>query len=56
LTACGPIPPRQRAREAPPATEQYGYGQLAVKVTVRAETASPDVSVPVIQTAEQYSE
>jgi uncharacterized protein with FMN-binding domain len=37
------------------ATEQYGYGQLAVRVTVRAGRIV-NVSVPYIQTAEQYSQ
>jgi uncharacterized protein with FMN-binding domain len=37
------------------ATEQYGYGQLAVKVSVRGSRIT-DVTVPVIQVAEQYSQ
>jgi len=37
------------------ATEQYGYGQLAVRVTVRGGRIV-NVSVPYIQTAEQYSQ
>lgn len=37
------------------ATEQYGYGQLAVRVTVRGSRIV-NVSVPYIQTAEQYSQ
>src|SRR5450755_26619 len=37
------------------ATEQYGYGQLAVKVSVRGGRIT-DVTVPVIQVAEQYSQ
>jgi uncharacterized protein with FMN-binding domain len=43
------------ARTATGATEQYGYGQLAVKVTV-AGTRITSVSVPAIQTAEPYSQ
>jgi|CZKT01.1.fsa_nt_gi uncharacterized protein with FMN-binding domain len=42
-------------RSAVGATEQYGYGLLAVKVTVSGSRIT-DVSVPVIQTAEQYSQ
>jgi uncharacterized protein with FMN-binding domain len=42
-------------RRAVGATEQYGYGLLAVKVTVRGNRIT-DVSVPIIQTAEQYSQ
>ena len=37
------------------ATEQYGYGQLAVRVTVRSGKII-NVAVPVIQTAESYSQ
>ena len=37
------------------ATEQYGYGELAVRVTVRSGKIV-DVAVPVIQTAESYSQ
>ena len=36
-------------------TEQYGYGQLAVRVTVRAGKII-NVAVPHIQTAESYSQ
>jgi uncharacterized protein with FMN-binding domain len=36
-------------------TEQYGYGELAVKVTVRGNRII-NVTVPFIQTAEQYSQ
>jgi uncharacterized protein with FMN-binding domain len=54
---------RQARRTAPPsgvrsvvgATEQYGFGELAVKVTVRGSRIT-DLSVPLIQTAEQYSQ
>ncbi|HUZ25071.1 MAG TPA: FMN-binding protein [Streptosporangiaceae bacterium] len=42
-------------RSAVGATEQYGYGQLAVKVSVRGNRIT-DVTVPVIQVAEQYSQ
>src|SRR5258708_25155743 len=37
------------------ATEQYGFGELAVKVTVRGNRIT-DLTVPLIQTAEQYSQ
>ncbi len=37
------------------ATEQYGYGELAVKITVRGGRIT-DVSVATLQTAEQYSQ
>jgi uncharacterized protein with FMN-binding domain len=36
-------------------TEQYGYGQLAVKVTARGNRIT-NVTVPTIQTAESYSQ
>jgi uncharacterized protein with FMN-binding domain len=36
-------------------TEQYGYGELAVRVTVDGSRIT-DVTVPVLQTAEQYSQ
>lgn len=36
-------------------TEQYGFGELAVRVTTRGRRIT-DVTVPVIQTAEQYSQ
>lgn len=42
-------------RSALGATENYGYGELAVKVTVRGQRIT-DVTVPVIQTAEQFSQ
>lgn len=37
------------------ATEQYGYGELAVRVSVRGGRIV-SVSVPFIQTSEQYSQ
>jgi len=37
------------------ATEQYGYGQLAVRVTVHSGKIV-NVAVPLIQTAESYSQ
>jgi len=37
------------------ATEQYGYGQLAVSVTLSGSTITA-VAVPVLQTAEPYSQ
>ena len=42
-------------RTATGATEQYGYGSLAVRVTVRAGKII-NVVVPLIQTAEPYSQ
>lgn len=42
-------------RSALGATEQYGFGELAVRVTVRGNRIT-DVTVPIIQTAEQYSQ
>lgn len=42
-------------RTATGATEQYGYGNLAVRVTVRSGKII-NVVVPVIQTAEPYSQ
>jgi uncharacterized protein with FMN-binding domain len=43
------------ARSATGTAEQYGYGQLAVRVTVRGSRITA-VSVPSIQTAEPYSQ
>ena len=43
------------ARSTVGATEQYGYGYLAVRVTVRGNRIT-NITVPVIQTAEQYSQ
>jgi uncharacterized protein with FMN-binding domain len=43
------------ARIATGAAEQYGYGVLTVRVTVRGSRIT-DVTVPVIRTAEQYSQ
>lgn len=42
-------------RTATGATEQYGYGELAVRVTVRSGKII-NVAVPLIQTAESYSQ
>ena len=42
-------------RSALGTTEQYGFGELAVKVTIRGSRIT-DVTVPSIQTAEQYSQ
>ncbi len=36
-------------------TEQYGFGKLAVRITVRGDRII-SVSVPLIQTSEQYSQ
>jgi hypothetical protein len=46
---------RGPGRSASGTTERYGYGQLAVKVTVRG-TRITSVSVPTNQTAEPYSQ
>ncbi len=43
------------ARSAVGAMEQYGYGQLAVKVTVRGSRIT-GLAVPTLQTAEPYSQ
>ena len=43
------------ARTATGTSEQYGYGVLAVKVTVQGRQIT-DVSVASLQTAEQYSQ
>ena len=42
-------------RSALGATEQYGFGELAVKITVRGKRIT-EVTVPFIRTAEQYSQ
>lgn len=42
-------------RSATGATEQYGFGELAVRVTVSGNRIT-NVTVPDIQTAEQYSQ
>ncbi len=42
-------------RSAVGATEQYGYGELAVRVTVRGNRIT-NISVPFLRTAEQYSQ
>jgi uncharacterized protein with FMN-binding domain len=43
------------ARHATGTLEQYGYGELAVRVTVRGGQVTA-VSVPVLRTAEPYSQ
>ena len=43
------------ARTATGAVEPYGYGQLSVTVTVRGSQIT-DVSVPLLRTAEPYSQ
>jgi hypothetical protein len=43
------------ARTATGAMEQYGYGELAVKVTVSGSRITA-VTVPTLRTAEQYSQ
>ncbi len=42
-------------RSATGATEQYGYGQLAVRVTVRSGKIV-NVAVPALRTIDQYSQ
>jgi uncharacterized protein with FMN-binding domain len=42
-------------RSAVGATEQYGYGQLAVKVTTSGNRIT-NITVPTLQTAEPYSQ
>ena len=54
-SVCRPLRRRRRSRTAVGTNEQYGYGTLAVKVTVRAGRIT-DVSVANLQTAEQYSQ
>ncbi|MHB1711645.1 MAG: FMN-binding protein [Acidimicrobiales bacterium] len=49
------MPATTAARTATGPNEQYGYGMLAVKVTV-AGTKITGVSVPNLQTADQYSQ
>lgn len=44
-----------RARSVTGAMEQYGYGELAVRVTVSGNRIS-NVTVPALRTAEQYSQ
>jgi uncharacterized protein with FMN-binding domain len=50
-----PAAPAGGVRTAVGPTEQYGYGQLAVKVTARGNRIT-NVTVPTIQTAESYSQ
>jgi uncharacterized protein with FMN-binding domain len=50
-----PVVPTGATRTAVGTSENYGYGVLAVKVTVRGSQIT-DVSVATIQTAEQYSQ
>jgi uncharacterized protein with FMN-binding domain len=55
-TTTGPLgPPSVQLASAVGSTEQYGYGVLSVKVTLRAHRIV-DVSVVNLQTAEQYSQ
>jgi hypothetical protein len=51
----GPAVPAGAVRTATGAMEQYGYGELAVKVTVHGNRIT-DITVPAIRTAEQYSQ
>lgn len=53
--AASQIPGGKTARTATGATEQYGYGYLAVRVTVRSGKII-NVAVPLIRTAEPYSQ
>src|SRR5215470_4734374 len=50
-----PAQPAGPARTATGALVQYGYGELSVTVTVRGNQIT-DVSVPVLRTAEPYSQ
>ena len=55
-TTTGPsTPPTVQLASAVGANEQYGYGVLSVKVTLRAHRIV-DVTVANLQTAEQYSQ
>lgn len=54
-TATSQIAGGSAARTATGPTEQYGYGELAVSVTVRSGKIT-HVAVPLIQTAEPYSQ
>ncbi len=56
-TATGPVvgPPSAPTRTAVGRAEQYGYGVLAVRATVKGAKIV-DVSVPDLQTADQYSQ
>jgi uncharacterized protein with FMN-binding domain len=53
--AAGPARPAGPARQVTGVLEQYGYGELSVTVTVRGSQIT-DVSVPVLRTAEPYSQ
>ncbi len=52
-TSTAPAPPVAQSATGP--NEQYGYGTLAVKVTVSGKKIT-DVSVQNLQTADQYSQ
>jgi len=54
-TTQGAQPPSGTTRSAVGSSEQYGYGVLSVKVTVRGSRIT-DVSVSTLQTAESYSQ
>lgn len=49
------VTPTGASRTAVGTSENYGYGTLGVKVTVRGSRIT-DISVATIQTAEQYSQ
>jgi FMN-binding domain len=51
----GPVGSADPARKVSGVLEQYGYGELAVTVTVRGNRIT-DVTVPVLRTAEPYSQ
>lgn len=51
----GPAAASGAVRSATGALEQYGYGELDVKVTVRGSRIA-DISVPTIRVAEPYSQ
>ena len=53
--AAGPAPATGPTRHVTGILEQYGYGELSVTVTVHG-TQITNVSVPVLRTAEPYSQ
>lgn len=53
--AASPASPTGPAQQVTGAVEQYGYGELSVKVTVRGSQVT-GVSVPVLRTADPYSQ
>jgi FMN-binding domain len=53
--AAGPARAAGSSRQVTGVLEQYGYGELAVTITVRGSEIT-NVSVPVLRTAEPYSQ